>query len=299
MELRHLKTFIVVAEVRGFTKAAEVLGYAQSSITTQIQSLEEELEAPLFDRLGKTVVLTDAGRRLLPYAQEMLRLQTGLKELIQANDIPIGTLTIGAPESLAAYRLPGVIKEYRQLYPQVKIILKPGACWDLRNQVRHGQVDIAFVLEPDHEATDLHIETLVEEKIVLVSSMDHSLTKKEHVDALDLQNEPLLHTEPGCSYRELFDSYLHEHGVQPSVIMEFWSIEAIKNCVISGLGIAVLPLITVKSELTDRKMAALLWDNEVVYVSTQLIYHKAKWVSPAVREFLRLVHQHAIVWNKI
>lgn len=297
MELKHLKTFTVIAEVHGFTKAAEALGYVQSSVTAQIQSLEEELESPLFDRLGKTVVLTDTGRRLLPYAHEMLRLQTSVKELVQTNDIPAGTLTIGAPESLAAYRLPEVIKEYKRLYSQVRIILKPALCWELRNQVRNGQTDVAFVLEPDTQAADLHIERLVEERMVLVAPPDHRLVGQGEVVAADLVEETFLHTEPGCSYRDLFERYLQQDAVVPSAAMEFWSIEAIKNCVMSGLGIAVLPLIAVNAELQARKLAALKWDDAEVRVSTQMVYHRAKWISPTLREFIRMVKAHAEGWN--
>ncbi|WAH36297.1 LysR family transcriptional regulator [Alicyclobacillus dauci] len=298
MELRHLKTFVVVAEVRGFTKAAEILGYAQSSVTNQIQTLEEEFEQPLFDRLGKSVVLTDTGNRLLPYAHEMLRLQANMKQLVQASEAPSGTLTIGAPESLAAYRLPAVIKEYKRLYPQVKIILKPGACWEMRSQLRSGQIDFAFTLEPPSETADMFTEALVDEPLVLVTSLDHPLTVKSEVKPTDLQNETLLNTEPGCSYRGLFEKYLQEHGIEPSVTMEFWNIEAIKNCVMSGLGISILPFITVQTELHDGKIAALKWDAHNVRVSTLLLCHKAKWISPAVQEFLRLVRQHAETWNQ-
>lgn len=297
MELRHLKTFVIVAEVRGFTKAAEILGYAQSSVTNQIQTLEEELEQPLFDRLGKSVSLTDTGHRLLPYANEMLRLQDNIKQLVQTSEKPFGTLTIGAPESLAAYRLPTVIKEYKRLYPQVRIILKPGACWEMRNHLRSGQIDFAFTLEPPSESADIVAEELVHEPLVLAASLDHPLTRKTHVAPLDLQNETLLNTEPGCSYRGLFEKYLQEHGIEPSVTMEFWNIEAIKNCVMSGLGISILPFITVKSELHAGKIAALHWDAQNVGVSTLLLYHKAKWLSPAVKEFLRLVRKHAESWR--
>jgi DNA-binding transcriptional LysR family regulator len=298
MELRQLNTFKVVAEVRGFTKAAELLGYAQSSVTAQIQALEEELGTPLFDRLGKKIVLTDAGERLLPFAEEMVRLQAAAKESLQMDGQPSGTLTIGAPESLAAYRLPEVVREYRRAFPQVKIVLKPGLCFELRNHVRSGQVDFAFLLEPEDTASDLHIETLVVEKMALVAPLDHPLVAKHQVRPEDLAQESILHTEPGCSYRGLFEQQLQRHGVVPATTLEFWNIEAIKNCVMAGLGISFLPLITVASELREGKLAALPWDDTATRVATQLIYHKSKWLSPARREFLRLVREHASRWQE-
>jgi DNA-binding transcriptional LysR family regulator len=297
VEIRHLLTFKAVAETGGFTRAAELLGYAQSSITAQIQTLEVELGAPLFNRLGKKVVLTEAGQRLLPYAQEMLRLHDTAKEITKPEDSPSGRLVIGAPESLAAFRLPAVIQEYRRKFPKVHIILKPGLCWELRSFIRNGELDMAFLLEQESHSPDLHIETLVQEKMSVVAPIDHPLLRLPKVSPEHLKDETILQTEPGCSYRALFEKYLHDHGIYPNPDLEFWSIEAIKNCVMCGLGIALLPAITVQSELQDGKLAALAWDDRSHRVATQLIYHKSKWVSPALEAFLFVVRKHAAEWQ--
>lgn len=292
MEFRHLLTFKVVAEVRGFTRAAEILGYAQSSITAQIQALEEELGTPLFDRLGKKIVLTDAGVRLLPYVQEMTKLQDSIKAIAQSKDEPSGTLVIGAPESLAAYRLPPIIREFRANYPMVKMVLKPGLCWELRSHVRNGELDLAFLLEAESDAPDLHIETLVVEKMVLIAPPEHPLAQLPSVEPHHLKDEIILHTEPGCSYRSLFEKYLIQHGIYTNPEMEFWNIEAIKNCVMCGLGISFLPQITVQAEIASGKLVALNWNDESHRVSTQLVYHRSKWMTPALSEFLQLVRKH-------
>ncbi|WCK53740.1 LysR family transcriptional regulator [Aneurinibacillus sp. Ricciae_BoGa-3] len=296
MELRQLYTFKVVAEVKGFTRAAEILGYAQSSVTAQIQALEEELGTPLFDRLGKKIMLTSAGERLLPHASEMIQMHDLAKSAIQSPAEVSGTLTIGAPESLAAFRLPAVIQEYRSLYPEVKIILKPGVCWEMRGLVRRGDLDLAFLLEPEVEEPDLQVDTLVYEKIALVAPPDHPFVQKKAVVPEDLKNETLLHTEPGCSYRTLIEKHLNSHGVFPNPDLEFWSIEAIKNCVMSGLGLSFLPLIAVRNELDNRKLSALAWDDSSHQIATQLVYHKKKWLSPALRQFLLLTVSHAENW---
>jgi DNA-binding transcriptional LysR family regulator len=296
MELRQLQTFLMVAEVQGFTKAAEILGYAQSSVTAQIQSLEEELGVPLFERLGKKVILTKAGERLLPYAQEMLKLHSTAKTLIQTDQEPAGTLVIGAPESLAVYRLPAIIQEYRNMYPQVKFILKPGVCWELRNQVRNGQIDLAFLLEPVAQIPDFYVQPLVKERMVLIAPNDHPLVKKERVSPEEIRNETILFTESGCSYRAIFVQHLQRHGIYPDPTLEFWNLEAIKKCVMCGLGISLLPLIAVENELREGKLSILSWDDTEYNVTTQLVYHKDKWITPAFREFLEFVNRHARNW---
>lgn len=297
MEMKNLHTFVVVAEEGGFTRAAARLGYAQSSITAQIQALEAELDVPLFDRLGKRIVLTEAGRRLLPQAKEMVQMHGAIKESVPLPDRPSGTLTVGAPESLAAFRLPAVIREYKRLYPQVKLILKPGLCTEMKEFARIGDIDLAVLLQPVHEDADFVIVPLVEEQMALIAVPDHRLANAPLVTAEDLREEVLLYTETGCTYREVFERELREAGVTPEAGLEFYSMEAIKNCVMLGLGIALVPLITVQRELAEGKLCRLRWDDRSQRMTTQLAYHRKKWVTPALEELLRLLERYAADWR--
>ncbi|MBY0009749.1 LysR family transcriptional regulator [Paenibacillus typhae] len=297
MESRHLFTFLVVVEAGSFTRAAQKLDYAQSSITGQIQALEAELGQPLFDRIGKKIILTDAGRRLLPYAQEISRMHALAQDALRSETELSGVLRIGAPESLAAFRLPGIIKEFRGSHPKVQITLKPGACWELTEFVRTGELDLAFLLQPETEYKDLICETLIHEAMTLVAPLDHPLVRLKEVVPLDLKDHTILHTETGCTYRTLFERHLNSHGVFPDPNLEFWSIEAIKQCVMSGLGISFLPLITVRNELAEGKLARLNWNDESQRVATQIVYHNKKWMSPALQQFLQMVQNHAAKWR--
>ncbi|WCN38469.1 LysR family transcriptional regulator [Aneurinibacillus uraniidurans] len=297
MELRQLHTFKTVVETKGFTRAAAALSYAQSSVTAQIQALEDELGVKLFDRLGKKIMLTTAGEQLLPYAIQMLDLHETALRAFTSHTVPSGTLTIGAPESLAAFRLPAIIRAYTQMYPDVKITLRPGVCWELRNLARSGELDIVFLLEPEVRELDLHIETLVHEPMTVVAPPDHILAARDSVQTENFHGHTFLHTEPGCSYRTLFEQQLRSCGITPDTSLEFWSIEAIKNCVLSGLGLAFLPLITVQQEIQDGRLIPLAWDDRACRVATQMAYHKNKWLSPALSEFINLVHTHTSGWR--
>lgn len=298
MESRHLFTFLVVVEAGSFTRAAQQLDYAQSSVTAQIQALEAEIGLPLFDRIGRRIVLTDAGRRLLPYAQEIAKIHDMAKNALHPEAEMAGSLKIGAPESLAAFRLPEVIRHYRQRYPQVQIVLKPGQCWELRDLVRSGELDVAFLLQPEVEDRDLNIETLIHEPMALVAPADHPLSREAEVVPAQLKEQTILHTESGCSYRTLFEHYLNRHGVFPDPNLEFWSIEAIKQCVMSGLGISFLPLISVRSELAEGKLVKLNWNDESQRVATQLALHRKKWRSPALDQFVSMVRTQAERWRE-
>lgn len=298
IESRHLFTFLVVVETGSFTKAALKLDYAQSSITSQIQALENELGKPLFDRIGRTIRLTTAGERLLPYAQEIYRMHAMAENALSTDVETSGTIRIGAPESLAAFRLPSIIREYRERYPQVRIILKPGLCWEMLSLIRAGDLDVAFILQPEAEERDLHIETLVQENMALIAAPNHPLAGSLMVEPGQLKEESILFTESGCSYRTLFERHLHQSGIVPDPSLEFWSIEAIKQCVANGLGLSFLPYITVHKEIQDGKLVRLNWNDDGQRVATQLVYHTKKWQSQAMLAFLETVRQHAPRWRE-
>src|ERR1700709_2190406 len=123
LDLRELKTFRTVAAEKNFTRAANLLHYAQSSVAAQVHSLEEELGVPLFDRMGRRVELTLAGRQLLTYADRLLDMADGANRAVQNEGQPAGTLTVGAPETLLAYRMPELLKLFQAQYPAIHLSL--------------------------------------------------------------------------------------------------------------------------------------------------------------------------------
>ncbi|PHA02242.1 LysR family transcriptional regulator [Bacillus pseudomycoides] len=296
MELRHLKTFIIVAESGGFTRAGEWLGYTQSTITNHIQSLEKEIGSPLFDRLGKKVILTEVGEHMLSYAKKILELSNEALESSQMNGKPSGTIRIGANESLMIYRLPVILYEFKKKYPQVHIILQPSESQGLHNELKSGKFDFALFTNPEKLDVDIVTHSLVPETIVLVAPPGHPLTKQKIVTPADLEGEMLLLTEPG-SYRDLLEGWIKKEGVDCSRI-HFWSIEAIKQTVMCGLGLSYLPLITVKEEIERGKLVALPWIYSEDFVTTELAYHKNKWLTPAMKKLIEMIEKHAEKWRE-
>lgn len=286
MELRQLHTFLAVAEGLSFTRAAERLNYAQSSVTAQIQGLEGELGARLFERLGKRVVLTEAGRRLQGYAAKLVQLEGELRVAVPGASEPAGTLQVGAPESLCAYRLPPLLARFHERYPRVRIVFQPCACTELQRAVVDGSADVVFSFDlPDRQAGVIGQELLAE-PIRLVAHPDHPLARAKRVVPSDLAGETLLHMERGTPYRETFERALADAGVRPEIAIEFSSIEATKQCAIARMGIAVLPDLAVAAELARGELAALAWHDHRFAVVTYVAWHKDKWRSPALDAFL-------------
>jgi DNA-binding transcriptional LysR family regulator len=296
VELRQVETFRAVAEELSFSRAAARLGYVQSSVSAQVASLEQEFGAPLFDRLGRRIALTDAGRVMLRYSGRLLDLAEEAKEAVADAGVGsgevTGTLTVSAPETLLTYRLPRLLAHFHERHPKVRLSVRPSAVGRLvgsmRRAVEEGSVDVAFVLDAPVEVSSLSVEPLLEESVSVIAPSNHALSSSTLVASRDLSGETVLlpeAPESGCAYRGQFERQLGVAGVVPPEKMEFQSIEAVKQCVAAGMGVSVLPSVTVNVELESGKLAALRWE-EPFEVLTQMVWHEERWQSPALRAFL-------------
>ena len=285
MELRQLTTFRMVATMLSFSRAAVTLNYVQSSVTTQIQVLEEELGVRLFDRLGKRVALTDAGRRLLQYTERILDLVDEARSAVANEDVPSGTLTITAPETLCSYRLPTLLRQFRARFPQVQLIFRLSTFIDPWRSAIEGSTDIAFAIDEPIHSNMLVTEILIPEPLLLLAPHDHRLSQLPHIDPVELDRETFLLTERG-SYRNVLERALNDVGVHLATNLEFSSVEAIKQCTMAGMGISFLPAVTVAAEIAQGRLAVLDWEGHNFQVFTQVMWHKEKWISPAMRAFL-------------
>lgn len=285
VELKQLQTFKALAQELNFTRTAERLNYAQSSVTAQIQALEQELGVKLFERLGKRIRLTEAGTRLLQYADDILRLSDEAHLAVPDQCEPSGTITIGAVESLCTYRLAPVLKVFRSSYPKVELIFRTGICANLRREVLHGNLDLAITLEETGHDEGLVFEVLMQEPMLVLARPDHPLVEREQVNPAELEGETILVTEPGCSYRTMFEQALIRAGLRNPKV-EFASVEAIKQCVIVGLGVTLLPKMAVKDELSRGLLTALPWEGPEFPLVTQMCWHQNKWMSPALQTFI-------------
>lgn len=286
MEFRNLITFSKIAHLKSYTKAAEELGYAQSTITTQIQLLEEELGIKLFEKIGRRIHLTSKGEVLLKYAENIINLADEAKEAVSDIDVPHGVLRIGIVESLCTMRLPELLKNYHMKYPEVEVIIKVGVCSDLRSMLKNNIVDLAFILDKPIIDPDLISCVSYNEPMIFLASSINKIANKKRVTMEDIKDEPLIVTEKGCSYRNIFEKMFQKAGLKPNIALEVGSIEAIKSFTMSNLGITLLPLMTVEKELKNGKLVAFDLDGCKFNMITQILYHKNKWVTAAMNAFI-------------
>ena len=301
MELRQVGTFRAVAQELSFSRAAARLGYVQSSVSAQVAALERELGVPLFDRLGRRISLTDAGEVMFSYSGKLLALAEETREAVSdagagAGEVT-GSLTVSAPETLLTYRLPRLLALFHERHPKVRLSVRPSAIGKLmgetREAVEEGRVHVAFVLDEPVEAEGLSVETMIDESVTVIAPASHVVVSSSLVGPRDLTGETVLLPEAprsGCAYRGQFERQLSAAGVVPPEKLEFQSIEAVKRCVAAGMGVSVLPTVAVESDLAAGNLAGLRWD-EPFSVGTRMVWHRERWVSPALKVFLETARE--------
>jgi DNA-binding transcriptional LysR family regulator len=291
MDVRTLTTFSVAARTLSFTNAALTLGFAQSSVTAQMKSLEEDLGTTLFNRVGNRLELTGPGERFLVYAERMLALAQEAKASIH-EEAEGGNLRFTAPESICTYLLPPVLKTFQERHPRVRIQFHPGFVRDFKRNVLDGVVDLAFVLEEPFPSKVLVMEKLRDEQILLLAAPGHRLAGAGAVAPQDIMGEEVLLKALGCSYRNQIERQLISAGAHPGSFLEFQGVETIKRCVMVGLGIAPLPRMAVEAELASGELVELPWAGDPIRISTYAVWNPERHMGFAERAFLQHVRDH-------
>lgn len=198
-----------------------------------------------------------------------------------------GKIVIGANESFSVARLPHIIKHFRAHYPDVSISLKFDSVSNVHTQIQNNVIDIAFFLTRKLAWPDVIVETLLQETLIVIASPEHPFRKRQSIGFTDLAGEDLIITHEGCTYRSLVDSTLDEHKIIPRSLIEVNSAHTIKQLVMNGLGIALVPQIAAEAELSQGLLVGLPFVGPEMPVFTQIAYHKDKWISPTLLSFLK------------
>lgn len=294
MELRDVKTFLAVARLLSFHRAAEELHAAQSTVSARIAALEDDLGVRLFERLGRRVSLTEAGERLLGYAAKMLDLEDEARAWAAGAGEARGSLTVRVPESLCAWRMGGVIAEFRRRFPHVSLSLTACAHDGLEQDLRQGVTDLAFLMSDSVRAGDLLVEALGVERLALVAAPGHPLAGMRRIRPEDLRGQALVLSRADCSYRRMFEGLLDERGIERAAGVEFSSAAALKGCVMSGLGLTLLPELAVREDIAAGRLAPLRWDAKEggpLETAVLMLRHKDKWLAPPLAAFMELARE--------
>lgn len=291
MELKYLYTFKTILETGSFQKAAERLNYAQSTITLQMQLLEQELSIRLFEKIGRKMELTQAGKGLLPYIDSVLAAVQRMENYGKTGQELTGTLSAAIPETLLAYKMPYILKAFRKAAPAVKLSLQTPNCYEIRERILNGTVDIGVHYHIGGYGSSLVVEKLGCYDMVLVGSMELTLKEQDFITKEQRKDICLLTMDKNSLYHKIFEEYLRMSDITLNGEMELVSTEAIKRSVIGNIGVSYVPRFTVEQELLQGVMRELPTSIQNNKIDTVCTYHKNKWITPAMDLFIRLLRE--------
>lgn len=289
MTLTQLSTFIAIMETGSFTTAADTLGYAQSTITMQIKQLEEELQCQLFDRLGKTVILTQEGERLVSYAQKILQLEREIQLEVPRSLEPVGILKLGVSESLCYREIPEILVAFQKKCPKVEVQLRFIDHLTFPELIKKGALDLVYTLNPKLDYPELSLLYQREESLGFYVSPMHALLSKKEVSEQDLQGESLLLTGVNCSFRKMLLHAFEEKNIEPNITLSTSRKEILKRFAMENLGIAFIPDLTASEEIRNGSLKRLNWSGSHFPIYAQLLIHKDKNKSTIINEFINTV----------
>lgn len=286
MDIKSLGIFIEVAELGSFTKAGEKLGYSQPTISFQIKQLEKEMGVSLFDRIGHTVSLTEAGRDALRYAQSICRLSQEMLLDTSGRREPTGVLRLGMPDSLCDPLIVGHFQKFRQKYPKVLLQIFTGDTGQLLSFLDHNEADLILTMD-DHLYNPNYV--IVDEESIdvhFVASPQNLLARKNAVTIEELLQQPFLLTEKGMSYRRLLDECLARASLEIQPVLETGRADLICSLVQENAGVGFLPDYVTEKSVREGRLVRLHVPDFQVVVWKQMLYRREKWVSLQMRAMI-------------
>lgn len=289
MELKNLSTFVHVAELGSFSRAAERLGYSQPTISVQIRQLEQELGFRLFDRIGHSVRLTDQGRSVLIYAQQVCQL---CRQMSLEDAEPHGKETLirlATSDSLSESLLHNCFPLIRQLHPGIRLNLTTAGTDDLFHLLDHNEVDLVCTLDSHIYNTNYLIAGEKKIGVHFVVGQSNPLASKDMLSKEDLQTQDFFLTEKGMSYRRLLDEWLAKDSLEVRPVLETGRADLICTLVELGLGISFLPDYVTDRAVERGSIRRLDAEDFQPDLWKQILYHREKWVSPSMQAVLRVL----------
>lgn len=293
MEIRNLESFIQVAALGSFTRAAESMGYTQSSVSTQIQNLESELGIPLFERINHSVKLTEKGKEILSLAHQLFRTVDAIKKTADNPLSLSGHIRIAAAPSLCHWLFQHDFEQFHQLFPGISLEIVSTSTEDMFGLLNRNEVDLVYTL--DHHLYDRNYVIAYEAPVTchFFCSKNHPLAKKSSVPLEDLVQEIFVLTERNMSYQKLLDEFLTSRSLDINPFLELGDTSLIAQMLGRGNLLSFLPDYVCESGVQDKSLARIHVPDLHIEIWKQLLYHKNKWISPEIQCMIDYLGQEA------
>lgn len=282
MDTQWLQAFVAVADSGSFSQAAELLHLSQPAISKRVAALEERTGKALFDRIGRTISLTEAGQTLMPHAQRVLReLEDSQRALSRLSDNVEGRLSIGTSHHIGLHHLPPVLRQYAQKYPNVDLDIEFMDSEAAIHAVEQGHLELGIVTLPPEPMARLNSLVIWPDPMAIVIAPTHALAKIKQIGVQDLAAHPALLPDTKTFTHGIVRKMLSDHGVTPRVRLATNYLETLKMLVSVGLGWSALPL-----TMTDEHVIAL--NVPGIFISRELgvVWHARRSLSRAAESLL-------------
>lgn len=292
MDTKNLLAFKTIVQMGSYQKAADVLGYTPSTITFQIKQLEQELSLQLFEKIGRRMVLTEAGQNILPIVDEILQSCDIISNYGRTLKDTEGSLTVAMPETLLIYRMQEVLRDFKAQAPNVNLYVYIGNCDKVRDDVLKGSVDIGIHYDVCQEHSSICCEKIGEHHACLVTYPELDENEMDFISPDQTKRVSMINYYADSIFQEKIEEYLKGKNIVISTMMELWSVEAIKKNVMNQLGIAYLPQDSVAEEIEKGTLKKIKTDIDDMPIDVVCEFHKNKWMSPQMELFLELVRRN-------
>lgn len=292
MDMKNINTFIYTAELGSFTKAAELLGYSQSTVSFQIRQLEEELGTVLFERINRTVTLTDRGKEILRYAHRMKQLAGEMQEMVQPKQEVRGHLRIAMSDSLCEEIAEKLFVLLQRKYPEVTMKIVIAGTDEMFRLLNQNQVDFVYTLDRHIYHSDYVIVTESREAVHFVTGYQNSLNGKKQILLQELICQPFILTEKEMSYRRMLSEYLASCSLEIQPVFEVGNTELICRMLEKNASaISLLPDYVTEKAVQEKRLVRLDVKDFQLDIWKQLLYHRDKWISPQMQAFMNVIKE--------
>ncbi len=293
MQIESFKVFCDLAETESFTKAAQINGITQSAVSQQISSLERQLKCLLIERSKKKFRLTREGQLLYEYGKQVIQsYESLLSKLQEVKDIVSGTIRVATIYSIGLHDLPPYLKRFLRAYPTVNVHVEYQRANQVYDDVLGNVVDLGLVAYPNRDPR-LELVPLRNEMLSVICHPNHPLAKQKSLTLTQLQDQRFIAFEPDIPTRKAIDKFLRDHEVTVRTVMEFDNIETVKRAVEIEAGISIVPHATVSQEVAKQTLCSIPFVDTELHRPLAVIYKKSKVLSPAMRQFIRMLQEAA------
>ena len=292
MEIRNLITFVQVAELNSFTKAAKALDYSQSTVSFQIKQLENELDCLLFERINHTISLTEKGKELLAFARRIRYLTDEFNQKLSGSSELKGFLRIVTADSLCEDMILTNYLDFHKKYPGISLRYIPADTEAMFSILDSNEADIMVSLDRHTYHHDYIIAKEEPVEVHFVTSADSPYATDKELSLSDIAEFPMILTEQGIGYRRILEEFMTRENLSLEPIMEIGRTDVIVAMLERGVGVSFLPDFVTRKKVEEGTLTYLNVKGVRAQIWKQLIYHKNKWVTKSLKALIDYISEH-------